>query len=84
MDACVYDLPTAWRGHKLAVRSGLIRQHYREHCGPIPAGYHVHHACGDPACSSAAHLMAVAPPQHVREDRYRRLADGFAEVFPVG
>lgn len=81
MDACTFDLPVQWRGHKLAVSSARIRKHYSANVGPIPKGYHVHHACGDPACTNTNHLMAVPPPQHVREDRYSRLAEGFAETF---
>ena len=82
MDACTFGLPTFWRGHKRAVPSYRIREHYREHVGPIPEGYHVHHACGDPACTNLNHLMAVPPPRHVREHRYRDLWRGFTEGLP--
>lgn len=37
---------------------------YAQKYGPIPAGHHVHHTCGNPCCVNPEHLIALARDMH--------------------
>ena len=37
---------------------------YEQAYGEIPAGFHVHHSCGNRACVRPEHLIALSPEEH--------------------
>jgi hypothetical protein len=45
------------------------REYYRLACGPIPAGWHVHHRCEQPSCVNPAHLEAKSHSQHLTDHK---------------
>lgn len=45
----------------------LHREIYKREVGPIPDGWHVHHADHDPAHNDAANLVAMPPSEHLEQ-----------------
>lgn len=43
---------------------GVYRNVWIKHCGPIPAGYHIHHIDGNPWNNDISNLMCVSPMEH--------------------
>jgi len=43
------------------------RVSYEIYRGPIPEGFHIHHACGQKLCVNPLHLEAISPREHVLE-----------------
>jgi hypothetical protein len=42
------------------------RSAYARWWGPIPRGFHVHHACRNKLCLNPFHLQAISPNEHRR------------------
>lgn len=47
-------------------RDLLHRDVYRDHHGPIPEGWHVHHEDGDPLNNDPGNLVALSPADHAQ------------------
>lgn len=59
-------------GYGYLKRDGETKAHrwyYRQHVGPIPAGYEVHHTCEVRACVNPAHLEPLTHAEHTRRHR---------------
>jgi hypothetical protein len=71
-----------WQGHidiggygDRGTRNGERKAHrsiYEQHHGPIPAGMHLHHCCGTPACVNPDHLEPLSPSDHKKLHLARR------------
>lgn len=57
-------------GYGIEGRNTLAhRAAYERAVGPIPAGFHIHHVCGNRRCVNVDHLRAVSPLEHSHEHR---------------
>lgn len=64
----------------------LHRDVYRDHHGPIPDGYHVHHVDHDPDNNDPSNLAVISPSDHARhhgehQPVYPTACAGCGEVF---
>lgn len=51
----------------MRVRKKRMKVHrfsYEIHSGPVPAGHHVHHTCGEKLCVRRSHLEAMKEDEH--------------------
>jgi hypothetical protein len=63
-------------------RSGgfsLHRAIWESHNGPIPQGFHVHHADGNPLNNDISNLCCISPKDHAIEHAEERSANGKTE-----
>lgn len=78
-DRCwTWQASTTAKGYpqfRLPGQAGLVGGHvwaYRDRFGPVPAGFEVHHTCGQRLCVNPEHLRALPPGMHRDVDRERR------------
>jgi hypothetical protein len=79
--ACVRSERLSHNGtHHPRVPSDYLRRLYETRVAPIPAGLHLHHACGNPWCVNCDHIIPVTRRQHTDLHRYHNLVAGFDET----
>lgn len=75
-DCVTFPKRSRWNGYGLVYRNKrrlyAHRVAWEDANGPIPAGMHIHHTCGNKLCVNVDHLMVVHPTEHGALELERR------------